>query len=316
MGFPRVSVVIPAHNESAFIEKSVRSFLRQSLPPQEIIVVDDNSSDTTVSVCKALVSQFPLIKLLTSEVNGGPSVARNRGAEVATGDILCFAEADGEYSIHYLRRCVAAMVDSGCVVSGGGLRMPIESVSLWGGFWRCIFEARWHLLNTGRRPPIGGWLFPRGHFLDSGGYDPALRYGEDVDFVRRMLGVGCINKWQGRVSFSHNEPTGWGQVWRKFYSGARKGLSARVQRDGLARPLIKALAATPLYFPFVFVLMAPLITLLHAEGRIAWGRCFKQWQRSKTSVSRPILFPFQYLWLKLSAVSGILIAMIQFGIRK
>jgi len=87
----KFSVIIPAYNAAKTISRAIGSVLAQSYQPHEIIVVDDASNDGTGSI---LENNFPNIRLIQKVVNGGSSVARNTGMDVATGDYIAFLDAD------------------------------------------------------------------------------------------------------------------------------------------------------------------------------------------------------------------------------
>ena len=74
---PTISAVIPLYNGAPFIEAALSSIFAQILPPDEIIVVDDGSTDDGVAVVERLASQHPITLLRQS--NGGQSAARNAG---------------------------------------------------------------------------------------------------------------------------------------------------------------------------------------------------------------------------------------------
>jgi glycosyltransferase involved in cell wall biosynthesis len=85
-----LSVIIPCYNAEPFVAQTIRSVLEQTRPPDEIIVVDDGSTDGSVEV----VRQFgDRVRLLTGR-NGGASPTRNKGLDHATGDALMFLDAD------------------------------------------------------------------------------------------------------------------------------------------------------------------------------------------------------------------------------
>lgn len=86
------SVVIPVYNGAATIERAVESVLGQILKPLEIIVVDDASTDNTVSLLERKFSGA--IKLIKLQENGGSSVARNAGMDAARGAYIAFLDAD------------------------------------------------------------------------------------------------------------------------------------------------------------------------------------------------------------------------------
>ena len=93
---PRFSVIIPAYNAHSTISKTIDSVLEQSYPAHEIILVDDGSTDTTAQVIAGYAEKVEKIKWI-SQTNQGVSVARNRGAQQATGDWLTFLDADDWY---------------------------------------------------------------------------------------------------------------------------------------------------------------------------------------------------------------------------
>jgi glycosyltransferase involved in cell wall biosynthesis len=78
----KISAVIPAYNADKYIARSIDSVLSQTRPVDEIVVVDDGSTDNTAAVIKSY---------------GGVSAARNTGIEAATGDWIAFLDADDEW---------------------------------------------------------------------------------------------------------------------------------------------------------------------------------------------------------------------------
>jgi glycosyltransferase involved in cell wall biosynthesis len=88
-----ISVVIPAYNAAAHLERTIKSVLAQTHPADEIIVVDDGSSDDTAGV----VGFFGDKVILLCQENAGASVARNTGIKTAKGDWIAFLDADDEW---------------------------------------------------------------------------------------------------------------------------------------------------------------------------------------------------------------------------
>ncbi|EMJ94531.1 glycosyltransferase family 2 protein [Leptospira alstonii] len=95
-----ISVIIPTFNRENKVVKAISSVLRQTLPPQEIIVVDDGSTDFTVSKIRETFSE---IRILSLE-HKGVSHARNRGVERAVGDWIAFLDSDDEWLPEKLER--------------------------------------------------------------------------------------------------------------------------------------------------------------------------------------------------------------------
>lgn len=99
---PTFSVVIPAYNAGATLRSTVDSVLRQSDQDFEIVIVDDGSTDATVSVMHCLASGDDRIRIV-SKLNDGVSAARNFGASLARGELLAFLDADDEWAPNKLQ---------------------------------------------------------------------------------------------------------------------------------------------------------------------------------------------------------------------
>lgn len=105
---PEVAIIMPAYNAQDTVERAVRSVFAQDFDDWELIVVDDGSSDSTAEILKELSSEFKdeRLKLILGEPNRGPSGARNRGLEEASGKWLTFLDSDDEFNT---RRISAAL---------------------------------------------------------------------------------------------------------------------------------------------------------------------------------------------------------------
>ena len=92
---PRVSVVIPVFNRAQAVERAIASVLAQTCQDFEIIVVDDGSTDTTISVVKAMTD--PRIRLIRHEMNRGGGAARNTGYRAGSAPFVAFLDSDDEW---------------------------------------------------------------------------------------------------------------------------------------------------------------------------------------------------------------------------
>jgi glycosyltransferase involved in cell wall biosynthesis len=88
-----ISVVIPVFNGAAYIGQAIQSALDQSLPPAEILVVDDGSFDSTAAV----VRRYPAPVRYIPQPHRGSASARNLGIREARGDLLALLDADDEW---------------------------------------------------------------------------------------------------------------------------------------------------------------------------------------------------------------------------
>jgi succinoglycan biosynthesis protein ExoO len=104
------SVIIPAYNVSGNVDRAIRSAAAQTLPPLEILVIDDCSTDNTVEVVQALSREIPSLRLYSTPVNGGPSGARNVGLRAAKGDWIGLLDADDAWKPGRLQRLLEVAV--------------------------------------------------------------------------------------------------------------------------------------------------------------------------------------------------------------
>jgi len=139
---PTISMLVPAHNEEASIKESVRALLTLTYPKLEIVVIDDGSTDATLSVLTstfALVPIHPLYdrRIPTKEVraiyrskqypnlivvakeNGGKADSLNIGLNVASSELVCAIDADTILDPDGLRRLVRPFIRSRDVVAAG-----------------------------------------------------------------------------------------------------------------------------------------------------------------------------------------------------
>lgn len=109
--FAPVSVVVPCYRCADTIAASVASIAAQSLPPQEVLLVDDCSGDGTVQALRAVAAAYPSgwVKVLESTRNGGPSQARNIGWANASQEYIAFLDADDTWAPAKLELQMAAL---------------------------------------------------------------------------------------------------------------------------------------------------------------------------------------------------------------
>ncbi len=102
-----VSVIIPTYNVCKFIDKTLDSVLTQTYSDFEVIVVDDGSTDQTVSIIKQYCGKHPeKIRLILKE-NSGPGSARNVGIRAAAGEYIAFIDADDLWLPQKLEKQIA-----------------------------------------------------------------------------------------------------------------------------------------------------------------------------------------------------------------
>ena len=141
-----ISVIIPTHNRAYCLERAVRSCLRQTHLPAELIVVDDASTDGTEHLVRALQETSPLpIHYLRQTHNSGVSHARNVGIARATSPWLAFLDSDDEWLPHRLQAQVAGWRTSPGILAWHG-------DEIWIRHGRRVNPMKKHKKQ-------GGWIF-------------------------------------------------------------------------------------------------------------------------------------------------------------
>ena len=123
-----VSIVIPAHNAAATVREALGAALAQTIPDLEVIVVDDGSTDQTVTVVEAVAERDPRVRLLR-QANAGVAAARNAGIAVARGTYVAPLDADDIWYPGKLAAQVSRMERGG------------EAMGMVYSWWAAIDEA-------------------------------------------------------------------------------------------------------------------------------------------------------------------------------
>lgn len=107
----KISLVIPVYNVERYLAATIQSVLGQSFHEFEAICVNDGSSDGSAEILLQYAKQDPRIKII-SQPNGGVSVARNTGIQNASGEYICFLDADDVLHPQYLELLYNAAVQT------------------------------------------------------------------------------------------------------------------------------------------------------------------------------------------------------------
>jgi len=121
----KVAVVIPSYNHADYIGDALESVAAQTLAPEQIVVVDDGSTDRSLEVIRAFGAAHPQLQLI-SQANAGAHVALNRAIEAAgaTADYIAILNSDDLYEPARLERCVAYLeAHPECEVVATGLHL-------------------------------------------------------------------------------------------------------------------------------------------------------------------------------------------------
>ena len=178
-----VSVVIPCYNAAAYVGEAVASALRQTRPPDEVLVVDDGSTDGSPDVARRAGA-----RVVATPRNAGASAARNVGAREARGELVAWLDADDYWDDVHLATVVPLLERFPEAV------LAFSRVQLFGAR-----EGEWPaLLPEGRAVdafaaclrrcvlPQNAVVVRRAALLDAGGYDESMPSAEDYDLWLRL----------------------------------------------------------------------------------------------------------------------------------
>lgn len=228
----KLSVIIPCHNAAPYLAQTIGSALDQSRPPDEIIVVDDASTDDSRAIARGLAHVEPTVRVLETR-NGRASTTRNYGALEATGDLLMFLDADDVIRDDTLEALATALGrDADAVAVCPWFRLELEQ-----GTWRSrppTCRPR-HSGEDALAAWLTGWYHPpcavlwsRRAFETAGRWDELATVNDDGDLMMRALlsGVRLAETSRG-ASYYRRLPAG-----QPSLSGSRRsteGIASRLR---------------------------------------------------------------------------------------
>jgi glycosyltransferase involved in cell wall biosynthesis len=255
-----VSAVIPAYNRERYIADAIESVLRQTRLPDEIVVVDDASTDRTAEI----VASFSDVRLIQQSKNSGTASARNVAIHAARGDVLAWLDSDDIWRPNHCETVVALLERHATAIVAYGL---VDFVGERGGTWRINglpadtpFDALRESFSRTALPMMAT-VTRRDPVIAIDGFDEQLRSSVDFDLFLRLARLGPFVRADAvtadyRWHADQISKTPLGQL-RSIYASRRKMMTALARegdRDTLA------------------MLQADLLSLLERDLWVAWTR--------------------------------------------
>jgi glycosyltransferase involved in cell wall biosynthesis len=222
----RVSVIVPAHNSQATIDRCLSALDRQACGAHyEVLLVDDGSTDSTRA--RARAHKVRVLK----QPHAGPAAARNLGAQHARGEILLFTDADCEPAPDWIEQMIAPLSDPQTVGVKGVYRS--RQTEIVARFVQMEYETRYqktaqHMAREGRIDFVDTYAagYRRDVFLANKGFDPAFATAsvEDQEFSFRLASQGhrLVFAPQAVVYHWGHASTLWGYARKKYKIGYHK----------------------------------------------------------------------------------------------
>ncbi len=209
-----VSLYIPCFNVQATIGDCIQGLLKQTYPPDEILVIDDGSSDRTAEIA----SGYP-VKVIRHERNKGLAAARNTGIKNSRNELVAFVDADCIPAPEWLERLVVCLEDEAVALAGGRLTegVLLSSADRWRAAHMCQ-----HWGESPRRDPefIFGHdgLVRKSALEKAGWYNETYRTnGEDVDISRRLGACGFSLMYEPAAVVKHLRRDSFASILKTAY---------------------------------------------------------------------------------------------------
>lgn len=276
-----VSVIITCYNYAPFVAFAIESVLRQLYVVDEIIVVDDGSTDNTQEVLANYAGRVKIIK----QENQGVAAARNNGIKAATQPFIVCLDADDMLAENYIEVCRNAMLkDRSLGVTYTGLALVAPDGRLSQNAWPPEFD--WELMAKPSVPPSScipvAAMFRRSMWERAGGYKQEFAPGEDTEFWVRGLSLGFLaQKVDDRALF-----------WYRPHSGSASRSKVYKRIDGFhpwMRDMKYPMAAPSKMVPSVHSYSQPTVSviipvgdgheeLVHTAIDSLIGQSFRNWE--------------------------------------
>ncbi len=217
---PRISIIIPAHNEADYVSQTLECLKRQRYGNYEIVVVCNGCTDNTAAVARNSCN------ILIDDPRKGLSRARNNGAKAASGDLLIFLDADTQLKPDALRQIARKFTSHH---AAGTLKGVPDSRQLI--YHTLYYFKNWmHRLRI-HKGSVGIILCWKEHFDTIGGFDEDMHVMENSDLIKRLCGwgrycfIGATPAITSMRRYERSGPLQTVQLWIKIWlQSLRRGV--------------------------------------------------------------------------------------------
>ncbi len=238
----RVSVVIPMCNAATCILNCLKALDAQEQKPFEIIIVDNNSTDSSKTVVQNAISAMPGLRIIIcSEKKVGPGAARNTGVRMAQGDIIAFTDVDCLPHQDWIKNIAFAFEQDSGLDAIGGVDWPTSPAPTVMGkflsaFWlpydqmqQSQVACKEDLFNT-KFLVTFNCAFKRAFFMKVNGFDESFKTGEDIDLsIRSIQQGGKLVAWNQQIRVCHRQDIHLKGLLKREFCYA-KGLTQNIER--------------------------------------------------------------------------------------
>lgn len=313
---------MPVYNAGEPLIQLLTALSRQTLAPDEVLIVDDGSTDGSGEAAQVWNQMYPALNLsILHQSNQGPASARNHGAIAGTGDVVVFIDSDCIPLDDWLEKMIAPFADPAIVGVQGAYRCNQRE---WTArFCQLEIEERYERMKKSASVDFIGTYsaaYRRTVFTGNEGFDTRfpMASGEDADFSFRLAGQGLRLVFEPEAVVFHAHPNTLGRYlrqkyWRAYWRNLiyRRHFS-KIWKDSYTPNTLKIQTGLGVFFPIsltALVFPSPLrvLPLLVLLCILALTVPFTLWaaKRSLTiALGAPLVLLLRTFALAAGAVHG------------
>lgn len=197
----KISVIIPFHNAQKTLPLCLKAVSSQTKAPEEVILVDNNSQDTSLEIAKEFAGEVGNNWILLSEAKRGSYLARNIGAQQCSGEMLVFTDSDCVPDKNWLRDLTLAFDDPRIAAVAGNIRgykagnsiQTFHNLFTLRGLQNEKIFSEFSLTSGGF--PTANLAIRKSVFDCLNGFDTSLKSGGDYDLCARIYKEGFSIKY-------------------------------------------------------------------------------------------------------------------------
>jgi hypothetical protein len=179
---PKISVLMPIYNAERTLQMAAESILNQTWKALELILIDDSSTDDSLAIAHKLKQKDPRVRVLELTQNGGPYIARNTGAQQATGEYITVHDADDWALPTRLADQISELRKTRGASVGMGHMLRIQD----DGLVRRLQPTGWITPDGGLRLCFPSMLFEQTYFRQKLGAWDSVKAGADLEIFHRI----------------------------------------------------------------------------------------------------------------------------------
>ena len=290
-----VTVVIPVRDRAAELDRCLTALGSSNTTVRTVLVVDDASHDPAAV---AEVVHRHGAELIRRPVNGGPGAARNTALEKAATPFIAFCDSDCEPEPGWIDALIGHFDDPLVVAAAPRIVAAGDPPA---GLADRFARAR-PALDLGDRParvapmtrvsylPTAALVLRREALQNvkgTAGFDPDLRYGEDVDLIWRLLEAGGRIRYDPSVRVGHVEPAGWRALLTRRFAYGTSAAPLEDRHPGQVAPLV--LVAAPAATVAALLARRPVLAgIAFAGGYLEVARTLKRSGLPVKGIAKPL----------------------------